>query len=137
MKTTNFERFLMYTILIGGLFAVWFIKDLETHWKVMSNILNLITLGCVSYLDNTFWKPRNSMVTHYLFGEAAVRMHADNGMEGLIKAINDIDLDHEIYRHHESDGSMNLICEYDGWDSYTVITEDEYIMLLAMEIPLD
>lgn len=126
----------MYIALIGGLFFVWVIPDILKIYAIALDIIGLITLWCVSYIDNRFWTLREKMVTFYLFGETAVYYYLNHGMEGLTEQINN-DIEYDIYAHHESDGSMNLISEFNGYMDWTVLAEDEYSILLAMNIITD
>lgn len=67
---------------------------------------------------------------YYLFGDGAVRIFEDEGLDALIEAYENNEVGYLTYCYDQSkDTPTDLLYEAQGMNDFSVITEEEYNQL--------
>jgi hypothetical protein len=67
---------------------------------------------------------------YYLFGDGAVQIFEDEGVDALIEAYENNEVGYLTYCYDQSkDSPTDLLYEAQGMNDFAVITEEEYIKL--------
>lgn len=67
--------------------------------------------------------------TYYIFGRDAVNILTDEGIEALKDEIQQDVLSYAMYAHNESNNSSLLAEQMDGWDSYAILSKEDFDLL--------
>lgn len=65
--------------------------------------------------------------TYYIFGDEYCYTYEDGGVTQMVVEIEDEDLRGALYK--QTPFSTDMISTYDGWDTYNIITKEEYDFL--------
>lgn len=89
-------------------------KD-ETDYEFMNMLLK-------KFLNNTYYQK-----AYYLFGDGAVRIFEDEGLDALIEEYENNEVGYLTYCYDQSkDTPTDLLYEAQGMNDFAVITEEEY-----------
>ncbi len=70
------------------------------------------------------------METKYLlFGREACDIYFDEDIHAVIQAIEDCNISHDTYILKPDTNPLELLSEYEGWDGYAVISEEEFNLI--------
>jgi hypothetical protein len=89
-------------------------KD-ETDYEFMNMLLK-------KFLNKTYYQK-----AYYLFGDGAVRIFEDEGLDALIEEYENNEVGYLTYCYDQSkDTPTDLLYEAQGMNDFAVITEEEY-----------
>ena len=90
-------------------------NDLATDYKFMNMLLT------------KFFNKTHYQKTYYLFGDGAVQIFDDEGVDALIEAYENNEVGYLTYCYDQSkDIPSDLLYESQGMNDFSVITEEEY-----------
>ena len=92
-----------------------------------NNYINETDCEFMNMLLKKFFNKTHYQKAYYLFGDDAVRMFEDEGIDALINAYEDNEIGYITYCYDQSkDTPTDLLYKAQGMNDFSLITEEEY-----------